>query len=116
MTNHSPTSSEHPDPLDALLRESEAHIPDDGFTARVLAALPPRRRFDPLRLAFFGAAWLAGAVILVLRAPAVAPTAIAFLQHARHGELALLFASAPIVFAAGCLAWALASWAIEEWA
>jgi hypothetical protein len=30
------------DPLDALLRAPRPAIPDDGFTGRVLAALPPR--------------------------------------------------------------------------
>jgi hypothetical protein len=116
MNNNSPTSPERPDPFDTLLRESEAHIPDNGFTARVIAVLPPRRRFDPLRLALFAAAWLAGAAILVLHAPAVASTTTAFLLHARHGELAPLLTLAPTVFAAGCLVWALATWAIEEWA
>jgi hypothetical protein len=115
MNSNSPTSPERPDPFDALLRESEAHIPDDGFTARVLTALPPRRRFDPLRLGLFAAAWLAGAVILLLRAPSVTATAAAFLNHTRHGDLAPLLALAPVVFAVGCLAWALASWALEEW-
>ena len=115
MNNNLPTSSERPDPFDALLRESEAHIPDDGFTARVLVALPPRRRFEPLRVALFAAAWLAGAVILLVHAPALVGTATAFLQHARHGELAPLLALAPVVFAVGCLVWALASWALEDW-
>jgi hypothetical protein len=114
MNNTSPTSPERPDPFDALLREAGAQIPDDGFTARVLAALPPRRRFDPLRLALFAVAWLAGAAILFLHAPSLVGTATAFLQHARHGELAPLLALAPVVFAAGCLVWALAVWAIEE--
>jgi hypothetical protein len=31
------------DPLDALLRERNTYIDDNGFTARVLAALPQRR-------------------------------------------------------------------------
>jgi hypothetical protein len=76
-----------------------------------LATLPPRRRFDLMRLALFAAAWLTGAVILLLHAPAVASTTTAFLQHARHGELAPLLALAPVVFAAGCLVWALEEWA-----
>jgi hypothetical protein len=116
MNINSPTSPERPDPIEALLHEPEAHIPDDGFTTRVLAALPPRRRFDPLRLALFATAWLAGVAILLVHAPTFAGTAMAFLQHARHGELTPLLALAPVVFAAGCLAWALASWALEEWA
>jgi hypothetical protein len=32
------------DALDLLLREQDAHIDDHGFTRRVLAALPRRRR------------------------------------------------------------------------
>ena len=35
---------EDKDPLDALLREQNTHIDDSGFTGRVLAALPRRRR------------------------------------------------------------------------
>jgi uncharacterized membrane protein len=31
------------DPLDALLREEHEHIDDNGFTARVIAALPQRK-------------------------------------------------------------------------
>jgi hypothetical protein len=41
------------DPIDALLREQNAHVDDDGFTARVLMSLPPRRR-----------AWLRPALLL----------------------------------------------------
>ena len=32
------------DPLDALLREQDKYIEDNGFTARVVATLPRRRR------------------------------------------------------------------------
>lgn len=35
---------EEQDPVDTQLREQEAYINDDGFTARVVASLPPRRR------------------------------------------------------------------------
>jgi hypothetical protein len=42
------------DPLDALLREQNTYIDDNGFTARVIAGLPPRRRH----------AWLRPAVLL----------------------------------------------------
>ena len=44
---------EDKDPLDVLLREQNPHIDDDGFTARVLTALPRRRR-----------AWLRPTVLL----------------------------------------------------
>lgn len=35
---------EENDPIDVLLREHSAHIDDDGFTGRVIATLPRRRR------------------------------------------------------------------------
>jgi hypothetical protein len=41
------------DPLDTLLREQNPYLEDNGFTARVIAALPPRRR-----------AWLRPSVLL----------------------------------------------------
>jgi len=37
------------DPIDALLREEPGYIEDDGFTARVVAALPARRSLAWLR-------------------------------------------------------------------
>jgi hypothetical protein len=116
MNGNLPKSPEASNPLDALLRESEAHLPDDGFTARVLTSLPPRRRFDGPRLAVFATAWLAGVVILLLHASAVGAAVTAFLQHARHGEVAALLAFAPVIIVIGSLVWALASWALEEWA
>jgi hypothetical protein len=33
------------DPLDQLLREQNAYVDDNGFTARVLESLPRRKRF-----------------------------------------------------------------------
>ncbi len=35
---------EEKDPIDTQLREHDMYISDNGFTARVVAALPPRRR------------------------------------------------------------------------
>ena len=32
------------DPLDTLLRENDAYVDDNGFTSRVMASLPRRRR------------------------------------------------------------------------
>ena len=37
------------DPLDVLLREQNDYIEDNGFTARVMGALPQRRRRGSLR-------------------------------------------------------------------
>ena len=44
---------EENDPIDVLLREQNTHVENDGFTTRVLAALPSRRR-----------AWLRPTVLL----------------------------------------------------
>jgi hypothetical protein len=40
---------EQKDPLDALLREQNTYVNDAGFTTRVIAALPQRRRHSWLR-------------------------------------------------------------------
>jgi hypothetical protein len=45
--------------LDSLLSSEQEEIPDSGFTARVLAALPPRR--SPARRRF----WILGTSILL---------------------------------------------------
>jgi len=51
---------ETPDPIDKLLREQDAHVPDDGFTKRIVSALPRRRpkfpRLVRLAVAIGGAA------------------------------------------------------------
>jgi hypothetical protein len=49
---------EEKDPIDTQLREQDVYINDDGFTARVVATLPPRRR------AWLGPAILLGAVAI----------------------------------------------------
>jgi hypothetical protein len=51
------------DPLDALLREQDGYIPDNGFTARVVAALPARRRRMWLRPVLLGSATMIGGII-----------------------------------------------------
>jgi hypothetical protein len=40
-------NSETPDPIDKLLREQETYAADDGFTKRVITALPRRRPVLP---------------------------------------------------------------------
>jgi hypothetical protein len=57
------------DPLDALLREQNACIEDDGFTARVLAALPERRRRHWLRPSLLLGATAIGCMLAVRWVP-----------------------------------------------
>ena len=59
---------ENNDPLDALLREQNKYIEDDGFTARVVAALPRRRRALLCPIFLLGATTI-GSVLAVLWLP-----------------------------------------------
>lgn len=61
-----------PDPLDTILAREPYH-PDDGFTERVLASLPPRRR--DRRPAVLGLSWLAAAVLSAWALPELLRTA-----------------------------------------
>ena len=56
------------DPLDALLREQDKYIEDNGFTARVVAALPRRRRAWLRPVLLLGAVAI-GSVLAVLWLP-----------------------------------------------
>jgi hypothetical protein len=53
------------DPLDALLREQNSYIDDNGFTARVITALPPSRRRSQWRTAFLLSATGVGYVLAI---------------------------------------------------
>ena len=59
---------EDKDPIDALLREQNAYVNDDGFTRRVITALP-RRRHAWLRPALLLGAAAIGWVLAVLWLP-----------------------------------------------
>ncbi len=49
--------------MDTLLREQNAYVDDGGFTARVMAALPQRRRHSWLRPALLLGAAVIGSVL-----------------------------------------------------
>lgn len=56
---------EQHDPVDALLREQAAYIEDAGFTARVMANVPRRRRYAWLRPALLLGAAAIGSALAV---------------------------------------------------
>jgi hypothetical protein len=58
------------DPLDTLLHENEPYIDDNGFSARVVASLPPRRR-SWLRPVVLFSATLLGLALLVWWLPSL---------------------------------------------
>ncbi|HVU08838.1 MAG TPA: DUF5056 domain-containing protein [Verrucomicrobiae bacterium] len=57
------------DPLDALLREQNQYVEDNGFTARVVAALPRRRAGFSLRQIILVSVVTIGFVLAVLWLP-----------------------------------------------
>jgi hypothetical protein len=57
------------DPLDALLREQNPYVEDNGFTKRVISALPRRRPQSWLRPVLLLGATVIGSVLAVLWLP-----------------------------------------------
>lgn len=57
-----------PDPIDKLLREQDSYVEDDGFTKRVVAALPRRRQPVLSRIILF-AVVIAGTAMAVYWMP-----------------------------------------------
>ncbi len=58
------------DPLDALLKESDAYVDDNGFTTRVMMTLPRRRGFSARQIVLLGAT-LAGLVAMIWLMPSL---------------------------------------------
>ena len=57
------------DPLDALLREQNNYIEDNGFTARVVFALPQARRHEWVRMVLLLGATGIGYVLAIFWLP-----------------------------------------------
>jgi hypothetical protein len=60
---------EEKDPMDALLHEQNAYIEDGGFTARVVAALPPPQRHSWLQPTVLLGAAAVGTVLTIRWSP-----------------------------------------------
>jgi hypothetical protein len=71
MKNEMPLPPEKNDPLDELLRGAVEYLPDNGFTARVLTALPAKRSHAWRRLVVLTMAVLAGAALAAWQLPAI---------------------------------------------
>jgi hypothetical protein len=61
MKNEPTNSPESNDPVDLFLKEADDYVPDNGFTRRVLTALPRRQHRGWLRIGVLAGAMLAGA-------------------------------------------------------
>ena len=102
------------DPLDALLREAEVYVPDNGFTARVLKNLPARRKGHWSRFAVLSAAVLIGMSLAAWQSPAL----IGIFGGVREPSLLLhwqtVLGFVPLLAALGSLVWVVVKLATEE--
>ena len=113
--NHDPTkSSLSPDPLDDLLRNAEEYLPDNGFTARVITALPARHQQSWGRFGVLALALLAGASVLAWCLPATMTILGGVVQSGNwfHWQSLLFFA--PILAALASLIGMLFALVAEE--
>ncbi len=101
------------DPLDALLREEAEYVADDGFTARVIQSLPPRRRRRPWRVYVLALAFVLGSLITLWAFPPV-PVIIDLVRFGFRNPQIELLVFVPILAALGALGWTLYSLAAEE--
>jgi hypothetical protein len=69
MKNEMPHPPEMNDPLDELLRDAGEYLPDNGFTARVLTALPAKRSHAWRRFVVLTLAVLAGGALAAWQLP-----------------------------------------------
>jgi len=92
------------DPLDALLRDAETHIPDNGFTGRVLSSLPRRRR-PWLRPILLSSATLLGAGMAMWFLPSPAVVIASLSSETSAWRLQTLFMLVPTLAVFSSLAW-----------
>jgi hypothetical protein len=114
MKNNAPQSSDGNDPLDALLREADEYIPDNGFTARILQNLPARRSRRWSRFAVLSAALLIGMALAVLQAPAMFGVFFATLKQPSLLNWQTVVGFAPLMAALASLVWILVAVASGE--
>ena len=90
------------DPLEALFREQNPYIEDNGFTAQVMAALPQSRRRGWLRPMLLLGATAIGYVLAILWMPWNLLTSSALLSF--NSQTLLVCALLLVIF--GSLLWA----------
>ena len=113
--NANPSQTPQPnDPLDALLREADEYIADDGFTARVIASLPRRRRRAWRRTGILALATLAGGALVVwqLPSPSLVSELLAWGWRAAAPHLISLLL--PALLALAALGWSIYALVSEE--
>jgi hypothetical protein len=102
------------DPLDALLREADNYIPDNGFTARVVKNLPARRKHRWLRFAVLSAAVLMGVGLAAWQSPAIFAIFGGAMEPSALLQRQTLLGFAGLLVALGSLVWVGFKLASEE--
>jgi uncharacterized membrane protein YcjF (UPF0283 family) len=114
MKDNLPNVSEGIDPLDALLREADGYLPDNGFTARVITALPARQKQSWRRFMVLSTAMLIGAVLVLWQLPAAFSIYSTMPKHWSAFQWPALFALVPLLAALVSFGWVVFAVANEE--
>jgi uncharacterized membrane protein YcjF (UPF0283 family) len=114
MKNELPNESENNDPLDALLREPDAYIPDNGFTTRVLTSLPARQKYSWRRFVVLSTAMLIGAVLVMWQLPAAIAIFNTLPKQWSAFQWQMLIAFIPLLAALASLGWVVFAVTNEE--
>ena len=114
MKDNLPNAPEGNDPLDALLRESDGYIPDNGFTSRVLTSLPARRQHSWRRFVVLSTAMLIGAVLVLWQLPAAFAIYSTMPKQWSAFQWQTLIALVPLLAALASLGWVVFAVANEE--
>jgi uncharacterized membrane protein YcjF (UPF0283 family) len=115
MKNEMPHPPETNDPLDELLRGADEYLPDNGFTARVLTALPAKRRHAWRRLVVLTLAMLASAAVAAWQLPAIIGILhVAMPKHWSAIQWPWLATFAALLAALASLIWAMFAIVNEE--
>ena len=101
------------DPLDALLREADEYVTDDGFTARVVTSLPPRRR-RRARFSLILTALLIGAGLITWQFVGMASVFGRLPQQGWLRDWRLLLLFAPLLSGVAALGWGVFTLANDE--
>jgi hypothetical protein len=114
MNNDVSQLSDGNDRLDALLRESEEYIPDNGFTGRVLKNLPARRSRRWYRLAALSAALLIGMGLAAWWSPEMFGLICGTWKQPSALSWQTVLGFAPLIAALASLGWVLVAVASGE--
>lgn len=94
-----------PDALDELLLGADDYLPDNGFTARVLTALPAKRTHSWRRFGVLTGAMVIGTVLVAGQLPAAITLLNTLPKHWSALQWQPLVALVPLLAALASLGW-----------